>query len=93
MRGCSVDDAEFFKEVKVAHVDDFARHLLEADIGDVSERAQHWEGCSSRIRVQKLLEEVVGANRVENLVVSELANEQVLIELDAPSEESIGILL
>ena len=37
VRGVRVHDAELLKEVEVSHVDDGARHLLEAHIGDLAE--------------------------------------------------------
>ena len=80
-------DAKVFQEVKVGHVYYTACHLLETKIGNLSERGECRNSLTSWRAVEKCLQEVISANSVEHLVVSELSHPEGLIQHDTPERK------
>ena len=77
--GVGVDDAQLLKEIEVTHVNDSTVHLLVAHVLDFTNSLKRGKLCTHCIRIEQVLDELIGANRVEDLVIAEFANEQVLV--------------
>ena len=71
--GVGVYDIKLFKYIEEAHIDYSAVQLLEADICHITKFFDNWQSFASRLAIQELLDEVIGAHSVEDLIVSELS--------------------
>ena len=89
VRCASINDAKLLKEVKVGHIDHSAVHLFKANLLDITKLFQGWDLRPGRLTVEKLLQEIVCAHWVENLIVAKLPDEKVLIKSNAPLEEPL----
>ena len=84
-----VHNVHLLQEVKVAHIDHCAGHLLDADILDVPYALQEGQCLTSCLTVEQLLDKLIGTDWMEDLVIAELPQIEVLVQTDAPSEESL----